>query len=59
MTESTAIIKAEVAKIKESAEVLVQAIEMETAKAQVQLEAAKPALDEAEAALNVCLSVLL
>lgn len=55
MTESTAIIKAEVAKIKESAEILVQTIEVETDKAKVQLEAAQPALDEAAAALNVIL----
>lgn len=53
VTESTAQIKADVAKIKEAAEILVEQIEIETTKAQGQLEFAQPALDEAAAALNV------
>lgn len=43
--------------IKESAEKLVETIEVEAGKAKVQLEAAQPALDEAEAALNVILHI--
>lgn len=54
MTESASIIKAEVAKIKEAAEVLVKEISVETEKANIQLERALPSLQEAEAALNVC-----
>lgn len=38
--------------VKEKAEILVQCIAAEKAKAEQKLEAAKPALEEAEAALN-------
>lgn len=47
------IVKAEVAKIKQSVEVLVEEITIDTKFSQGKLEAAQPALDEAEAALNV------
>lgn len=47
------VVKVEVAKIKQSAEVLVEQIAAETSVAKGKLEAAQPALDEAEAALNV------
>lgn len=55
VAEVAEAIKAEVSIMKESAEALVSQIEMETAKAQEQLELAQPALDEAAAALNVIL----
>lgn len=53
VAEAAEIVKAEVAKIKQAAEVLVRKIEVDTNVAKAKLEAAQPALDEAEAALNV------
>lgn len=46
------IVKNQVQIVKEKAEILVQCIAAEKAKAEQKLEAAKPALEEAEAALN-------
>lgn len=51
--DAAEIIKAEVSKIKGAAETLVSQISADTAVAMVKLASAKPALDEAEAALNV------
>lgn len=52
------VVKSEVSKIKQSAEVLVEQIAVEKNIAQGKLEAAQPALDEAEAALNVNIYLL-
>lgn len=53
VAEAAEAVKAEVAKIKQSAQILVEEISVDTNFAKGKLEAAKPALDEAEAALNV------
>lgn len=51
--DAAEIVKAKVAEVKSAAEELVEQISKDTAIAQGKLELAKPALDEAEAALNV------
>lgn len=56
VADAAEVVKAEVAKIKQAAEVLVEEIAIDTKIAKGKLEAAQPALDEAEAALNVCFS---
>lgn len=53
VAEAAEVVKAAVAKIKQAAEVLVEEIAVDTNVAKGKLEAAQPALDEAEAALNV------
>lgn len=47
------VVKAEVIKIKDAAEVLVARISADKEVAMAKLEGARPALEEAEAALNV------
>lgn len=51
--EAANIIKNEVQVVKDKATKIVEGIEREKAIAEVKLEAARPALEEAEAALNV------
>lgn len=55
--EAATIVKAEVQIVKDRALKIVEGIEKEKAFAEVKLKAAKPALEEAEAALNVSLTV--
>lgn len=57
--DAAEIVKAQVAEIKAAAEILVAAIKADTKVAMGKLAEAKPALDEAEAALNVCFSFIL
>lgn len=51
--DAAEIVKAKVAEVKSAAEELVEQIKIDTDIAQGKLELAKPALEEAEAALNV------
>ena len=51
--EAAAKVKNEVQGVKDKAQKIVDEIDLEKAKAKSELEAAKPALEEAEAALNV------
>lgn len=56
--EAASIVKNEVQLVKDKAQKIVDGIGKEKAYAEVKLEAAKPALEEAEAALNVsCFSI--
>lgn len=55
--EAASVVKNEVQIVKDRALKIVEGIEKEKAFAEVKLEAAKPALEEAEAALNVSLSL--
>ena len=50
--EAASIVKNQVQKVKDKALKIVEGIEKEKAYAEVKLEAARPALEEAEAALN-------
>uniref|UniRef100_A0A8D0F655 Dynein axonemal heavy chain 8 n=1 Tax=Strix occidentalis caurina TaxID=311401 RepID=A0A8D0F655_STROC len=50
--EAAAIVKNEVQGVKDKAQKIVEEIDLEKVKAECKLEAAKPALEEAEAALN-------
>lgn len=56
--DAAEIVKAKVAEVKSGAEELVEQIKIDTNIAQGKLELAKPALDEAEAALNVNVLIL-
>lgn len=51
--EAAAKVKNEVQGVKDKAQRIVEEIDLEKVKAESKLEAAKPALEEAEAALNV------
>jgi dynein heavy chain, axonemal len=52
--QAAEVVKASVKQVKDKAQAIVDGIAKEKAVAEVKLEAARPALEEAEAALQVC-----